>query len=260
MATATPRTPPEAASSPSPSSASVNPPPPTDSLVQAWPRSAQWATAFLLGIVLTLLSVHALSYLRHGTRATDKEAGHVLSYRIDLNRASRAELLQLPGVGPALAQSIEAYRKAHGGFDSVDDLRKVPGIGPARLERLRSWVSVGEPGFAADDLSLAFHAAGTEPEKATTRFPPRPPRPMSHKEAALVGVSININVADAAELQRLPGIGKVLSQRILDERAKDPFLTVDDLRRVKGIGPKTLEKLRPYVTTGDAPAQMVRGH
>jgi competence protein ComEA len=52
-------------------------------------------------------------------------------------------------------------------------------------------------------------------------------------------------------LQKLPGIGPRLAQRILDERAKSVFKSVDDLRRVSGIGPKTLEKLRAYVTVGE---------
>ena len=46
-----------------------------------------------------------------------------------------------------------------------------------------------------------------------------------------------------------PGV-KGLRKRIVDEREKRPFLTKEDLRRVPGVGPKTLDKLRPYITTG----------
>ena len=45
-----------------------------------------------------------------------------------------------------------------------------------------------------------------------------------------------------------PGVGPKSAQRIADERAKNPFARIEDLRRVSGIGAKTLEKLRPYVT------------
>ncbi len=62
--------------------------------------------------------------------------------RIDLNRAPRAELLQLPNVGPALAERIEEQRRLRGGFRSVEDLGEVPGIGPATLPRLLPWVCV----------------------------------------------------------------------------------------------------------------------
>lgn len=61
--------------------------------------------------------------------------------------------------------------------------------------------------------------------------------------------TININTADATALQELPGIGEVLSQRIVDHRAEHgPFASVDDLIAVKGIGEVTLEDLRDLIT------------
>lgn len=59
---------------------------------------------------------------------------------------------------------------------------------------------------------------------------------------------VNINTASAAELELLPGIGPALAQRILDYRtAHGPFRSLADLDRVKGIGPRTLERLRPKI-------------
>ena len=60
---------------------------------------------------------------------------------------------------------------------------------------------------------------------------------------------VNINTASKKELDALPGIGETLAQRIIDYRsANGPFSTVDELTKVKGIGEKTLEKLKPYAT------------
>ncbi len=59
------------------------------------------------------------------------------------------------------------------------------------------------------------------------------------------GQKLDINSASAAELQTLPKIGKALAQRIIDRR---PYNSVDELRRVPGIGVKILERLRPLVT------------
>jgi len=61
---------------------------------------------------------------------------------ISLNSATLEQLDSLPGVGPATAQEIIAYREAQGPFTSVDQLTEVPGIGPAKLEKLRPLVGL----------------------------------------------------------------------------------------------------------------------
>lgn len=61
---------------------------------------------------------------------------------LDLNRASAQELDALPGIGPATAAAIVAYREANGPFASVDDLLEVRGIGPAKLGALSGLVTV----------------------------------------------------------------------------------------------------------------------
>ena len=62
---------------------------------------------------------------------------------------------------------------------------------------------------------------------------------------------IDINTADAAALQTLHGIGETKAAAIIAHReANGPFATVDDLQNVKGIGEKTLEKLKEHITVG----------
>ncbi len=59
---------------------------------------------------------------------------------------------------------------------------------------------------------------------------------------------LNINTASAKELQTLPNIGERTAERIIDHRTQHgAFATVDALQEIKGIGPKTIEKLRPFV-------------
>jgi competence protein ComEA len=68
--------------------------------------------------------------------------GGTAAGKVNLNTATLAELDSLPGVGPAIAQRIVDYRTEHGGFTSVDDLRKVEGIGDAKFAQLKDRVTV----------------------------------------------------------------------------------------------------------------------
>jgi competence protein ComEA len=63
------------------------------------------------------------------------------------------------------------------------------------------------------------------------------------KEYSSIKSLIDLNTATREELMSIKGIGYVLAERIIEGR---PYETVDDLLKVKGIGPKTLEKVRPY--------------
>jgi competence protein ComEA len=59
---------------------------------------------------------------------------------------------------------------------------------------------------------------------------------------------VDVNRADWPELAQLPGIGEGLARRIVESRDQDgDFIDHEDLRRVRGIGPKTLEQIRPYL-------------
>lgn len=61
--------------------------------------------------------------------------------KVSLGSATAEQLETLPRIGPALAARIIAYRQAHGGFASVDDLGKVGGIGPKTIAGLRDLVT-----------------------------------------------------------------------------------------------------------------------
>jgi competence protein ComEA len=202
-----------------------------------------------MGLILTagiffFLGRWSLDWSRSGSEPNTafERVGPVL----DLNRATRAELRLLHGVGDGLAQRIIAHRDRHGPFRSVDDLRQVGGIGPKTLDRLRPWL------FVAEEAPVVFDEESD--------WNPRPSKQPSPVRSSMVSTSkreqptglISINHASQDELRKLPGIGPKLSQRILDTRAKSPFKSIEELRRVPGIGPKTLEKLRPHVTVDGA--------
>jgi competence ComEA-like helix-hairpin-helix protein len=83
--------------------------------------------------------------------------------------------------------------------------------------------------------AVAARVAGRGPAPAAVRF-----------ERWLV----DVNTAPAAEIEALPGVGTVLAARIVEGRAKGPFDSIDDLARVPGVGPTTIERLRAFVRCG----------
>lgn len=194
-------------------------------------RSAQTALA---GCVLALV-VFALFRLYAPTAARPTEAAPPRR-QVDLNRADRQELMQIPGLGPSNADAILAHRAERGPFESLDDLTHVHGVGPKTTEKVKPWLQLG---------------VAEEPVERLERKPVSPSAPQSGKAKLLAtDAKIDVNAATEADFVRLPGIGPTLAARIVSYRANATFATVDDLRKVKGIGVKTLDAIRPFIAVG----------
>jgi competence protein ComEA len=135
--------------------------------------------------------------------------------RIDVDRATAEDLMRLPRIGPSLAQRIVADRDTRGAFGSLEGLDRVSGVGPALLE------AIGR--------NVTF--SGRASPGATDARP-----------------RVRVNRASAEELETLPGIGPALAAAIVASRNRlGPFRRVEDLARVPGIGPRTVERLRERV-------------
>ena len=86
---------------------------------------------------------------------------------------------------------------------------------------------------------------------AAAKAPSSPARPASGAEAGAQTAQIDVNTADAEKLTDLPGIGKAIAQRIVDYRKEHgPFKSVDELLNVRGIGDRSLARIRDRVTVG----------
>lgn len=70
------------------------------------------------------------------------QGGAQVTGKISLNSATAQELTTLTGVGEKTAQAIIAYRDAHGGFTSIDELQQVKGIGPAKFATISPEVTL----------------------------------------------------------------------------------------------------------------------
>lgn len=70
-------------------------------------------------------------------------------------------------------------------------------------------------------------------------------------ESNTIAGKLNINIATAEQLAMLPGIGDTYAQRIVEYRKENgPFLKIDDLLNVKGIGPTRIKEISEYITVG----------
>ena len=104
----------------------------------------------------------------------------------------------------------------------IEEFRVVPGPVPAALESLSQ--SRDDAGASAPESVLATR----QPDQLRSR--------------------VNVNLASAEELQRLPKIGPRIAQRIIEYRSRNgPFQSLEHLARVEGIGPKTLVALDSLV-------------
>jgi competence protein ComEA len=152
---------------------------------------------------------------------------------VDLNKATEVELDRLPGVGPALARAIVESRQQEGPFRSLRDLRRVPGLGQKKVSQLEPYTTL--PESVVGDVTAGMDGdAGRLPAPAKAR----PAR-------------VNLNRASAEELETLPGIGPARARAIIRWREEHGrFRKVEDVLGVPGVGPATLERLRPLVRVG----------
>ena len=66
-----------------------------------------------------------------------------MDYRLDINTASKSQLMELPGIGEIMADRIIAYRAEHGDFSSIDGLLEVEGIGEKKLQQIEKLITIG---------------------------------------------------------------------------------------------------------------------
>jgi len=73
-----------------------------------------------------------------------RAAGSASAFRVDVNSASRGELMLLPGIGEKRSERIIAWREAQGRIGGMEELQKVAGLTDDQIEQLRNLVSFGE--------------------------------------------------------------------------------------------------------------------
>lgn len=183
----------------------------------------------------------------HGTSAAPTGFSSAERQRRKLQRLEREAKQQKVGGWGASAGRLAARlpkepAKAGSSFDSFFHPERVAAAMKAEDEQ------EPETPLATPATSLA-PAARTmpSPAAAATGLAPKPSTNSSGK--------LDPNTATEAELKNIKGVGPVLAGRIIAAR---PFKSADDLRRVKGVGEKTYEKIRPHFIGTPAAAEPPR--
>jgi competence protein ComEA len=109
---------------------------------------------------------------------------------------------------------------------------------PQEIESLHAPGTVEAGGVASQPLPLSTRPSMIPQAQGGAKGRPRSPVP----------AAFDVNRATEQDFERLPGIGPVLARRIVEYReTRGSFQDVDELRRVKGIGKKTFERIRAFV-------------
>lgn len=144
--------------------------------------------------------------------------------KVDVNKATFAQLEKIPGIGPDMAKKIIDQRKELGSYKNVDQILQIKGIGPKTIEKIAPYLTIdGKPLGTGSSTS----------SKSSTLAP---------------GTKININTASRSELDKLPGVGPKTADSIIEYRkANGPFKKPSDIKKVKGIGEKTYQKMADFI-------------
>jgi competence protein ComEA len=124
----------------------ATPPPPTDPTPRKlwfdWTDRDQRVLLILSVLVFVGIGFQYLSWRWQGAALVEIERlpERQYDFKVDINKASWIEWMQLEGIGELMARRIEEDRKSNGPFASVDDLDRVPGIGTVTLDTIRPWL------------------------------------------------------------------------------------------------------------------------
>lgn len=188
-------------------------------------------------------------------------------FPFDPNTVTMEDLLKL-GLEKRVANTLLNYREAGGVFDKTEDLKKIYGLREALYERLRPFIRIQQP---EGSQANPFHSTGiTRPKTPSKRGRTTPsagkragviPSPGKRRrgspstgnrprEPAFI---VEINTADSASLLPLPGVGPVLSARIVKYRERlGGFHSADQLLEVYGLDTADFKRFRSRLQVNTA--------
>ena len=181
-------------------------------------------------------------------------AAETVTFPLELNAASAAELEQLPHIGAVLAERITAYRDQIGGFSNREQLLEVEGIGEATLHEIYDLLYLENETFPEPEPEPAgAPAPAAAPQPAETAPPATEPPAAA---APAVTFPLDLNRATAAELEQIPEMQPELAEKIVAFRQQiQAFSSVYELLYVDGMTEAYFVQLREYVQITEESSQ-----
>ena len=162
--------------------------------------------------------------------------------RLDINLADSAQLVKLEGIGPVLASRIINYRNSKGGFNSVNEVARVYGLPNETFQHISS--------------SLFVNAVTAPVQPSPSESPSFVRKPQRQNNIEMV---LDINIASADDFEKLPGIGPVLSKRIVKYRESlKGFESVNELYKVYNLDKKVVDENKEYLIVNERTLSDIR--
>jgi len=191
-----------------------------------------------------------------------------VNFPIDLNFATKEELMGIDGIGEKTALKIIEYRNKSGCFNSLEDLLNVDGIGEKTLEKLKSYIYIESSSIVLTTesettksseikkpIATTSRQTTTKPattEAKTTKTTKTTTSQTTCTSKIIITTTINypldINFASCEELMSLSGIGATRANEIISYRNNiGYFYSIEDIKNVSGIGDGIFSNIKDYI-------------
>lgn len=169
----------------------------------------------------------------HYPKYENYTASHSL-FVFDPNTADSTDFVSL-GLKPYIASNIIKFRRNGGVFRDNDGFKRIYGITPEKFAELQPYINIQ---IAENQAESKINKSPIESEKAVPQY---------------VKLSVELNIADTAELMQISGIGSTYARRIVAYRQKlGGFAQIEQLSEVYGMTAENLAKITPSLTVNTA--------
>lgn len=168
-----------------------------------------------------------------------------ITFSIDINTATKEQLMEIDGIGEKTAEKIISYRTLNNGYKNMDELLNVEGIGEKTLISLKNYLYVKNPVYNANTENTGKQSSKSTSTRTTEKQSNKTSDSQKYEKQILY--PIDINFATYEELTTLKGVGETKANDILVYRSNGYFYTIEDIMKVKGIGESIFNDIKPFI-------------